>query len=250
MALRVLGVIPARYASTRFPGKPLTMIGQRSMIQCVYEQAKKCDAFLKVLVATDDQRIYDHVLGFGGEAMMTSTEHKSGTERIGEVVSTLRTLNLTYDVVVNIQGDEPLLDPAQIESLLHCFSVSGIEISTLIKEIKDYEDIINPNVVKVVTTQDGLALYFSRSPIPYVRDYKDKDWLLRARFFKHLGLYAYRSDILEKIVKLNLSVLEKAESLEQLRWLENGFRINVVHTDIETIAIDTPEDLLKLTNKI
>lgn len=245
--MKVLGVIPARYASSRFPGKPLAMIGERSMIQAVYEQSLKCSALHRVIVATDDERIFSHVLSFGGEVMMTSERHQSGTDRIGEVIGQT---GQDYDVVVNIQGDEPLLDPLQIDKVIQCFFKPDVQIATLKKEISSTDELFNPNVVKVVTAADGTALYFSRFPIPFVRSQPESDWLHSAKHFKHLGLYAFRSDILKELVLLKGSSLESAESLEQLRWLENGYRIKVVITDIETIAIDTPEDLLKLTNKI
>jgi 3-deoxy-manno-octulosonate cytidylyltransferase (CMP-KDO synthetase) len=248
--MRVLGVIPARYASSRFPGKPLVMIDGKSMLQRVYEQASKCKTIDRVLVATDDTRIMEHVLGFGGEVMMTSGSHASGTERIGEVMHHYEESgDERFDIVVNIQGDEPQLNPEQINLVLDCFSDPTVQISTLMKLITVQEDVHNSNVVKVVVNSSSEALYFSRSAIPYVRDYKQTEWIESQDFFKHIGLYAYRTDVLKQILLLPPGTLEKAESLEQLRWLENGFRIKVIPTFFETVSIDTPEDLLKLTNK-
>lgn len=238
--MTILGVIPARYASTRFPAKPLAVIEGKSMIQRVYEQAKRA-SLDHVVVATDDHRIYDHVKSFGGEACMTSTDHASGTDRCYEALTQQPT---SYDYVINIQGDEPFISPQQI-SLLVSLLDGNTELGTLMKRITDDEQIFNPNVVKVVATRDGEALYFSRSPIPHVRNAAESDWAGRHVYYKHLGLYGYRSDVLARITKLEVSSLEKAESLEQLRWLENGFRIRIVETEMETIGIDTPDDLHK-----
>jgi len=245
-----LGVIPARYGSTRFPGKPLVQIDGKSMIRRVYEQASGSAGLSRVVVATDDDRICSHVRDFGGEAIMTSTHHRSGTERIGEVLEILELSGEEYPVVVNIQGDEPMLDPGQIDRLIQCFRKPETQIGTLVMKIIRDNELLNPNVVKVVMDQQQNALYFSRATIPHLRDIPAEEWLLHGIHYKHIGLYAYRTDVLKQIVKLPAGSLETVESLEQLRWLENGFRISVVITEHESIAIDTPEDLLKLTNKI
>jgi 3-deoxy-manno-octulosonate cytidylyltransferase (CMP-KDO synthetase) len=251
MDLKTLGVIPARYASTRFPGKPLVMIAGKTMIRRVYEQVLK-SSLTEVIVATDDNRIYSHVLGFGGNAMMTADTHRSGTERIGEVIHNLANgpAPRFFDIIVNIQGDEPFIDPGQIDLVVRCFDEPFVQISTLVKEIRNKEDIFNPNVVKAVVGKNGDALYFSRSPIPYHRGIPENEWHLHPVYYKHIGLYAYRRDVLDHIVNLPAGELEKAESLEQLRWLENNLPIKTMVTDFETVAIDTPEDLQKLTNNI
>ncbi|HNX43318.1 MAG TPA: 3-deoxy-manno-octulosonate cytidylyltransferase [Bacteroidales bacterium] len=248
--MKVLGVIPARYASTRFPGKPLTMIAGKSMINRVYEQCTQCRLLNEVAVATDDQRIADHVKEFGGNVFLTSDKHRSGTERIGEVLQILKDENPSdhFDLVVNIQGDEPLISPDQIVKTIGCFKDSNAEIATLIKPISDSKELFNPNVVKVVINKNGNALYFSRQPIPFLRGVEPAEWLQHHGYFKHIGIYAFKTQILELIVRLTGSPLEKAESLEQLRWIENGFSINTAITDFESVAIDTPEDLSKLTN--
>lgn len=240
--INIIGIIPSRYNSTRFPGKPLVDIDGKSMIQRVYEQAQKVTSFSKIIVATDDVRIEEHVKSFGGDVMMTSTEHQSGTDRCGEVV---RKLKENYDVVVNIQGDEPFIQPEQLEKLITAFGDEKTQIATLAIKLKNSDDIFNPNIVKVVFSVSGNASYFSRNPIPYNRNSEKENWINTTNYYKHLGIYAFRSDILRKINTLQQSTLEKAESLEQLRWLENDFKIKVVETDIDTIGIDTPEDLAK-----
>ncbi len=252
MDFNVLGVIPARFASTRFPGKPLAFIHGKSMIQRVYEQALKSRFLSRVIVATDDERIEKHVLSFGGEAMMTSAFHSSGTERIGEVVASIRhkTVSVQFDIVVNIQGDEPMLNPLQIDLTISCFSDPTIQISTLVKLITNTEELFDLNVVKAVIDKNADALYFSRSPIPFMRNHNQEEWLTNGKFYKHIGLYAYRTSVLTEINNLAATQLETAETLEQLRWIENGFKIRTVLTEFETIAVDTPEDLLKLTNII
>ncbi len=236
-----IGIIPARYASTRFPGKPLAIIGGRPMIQRVYEQAKL--VLDTVIVATDDQRIADAVHGFGGEAVLTSPDHRSGTDRCYEAYIKSGS---KADVVINIQGDEPFIQPKQIQLLMSCFPT---EIATLVKPYTDndtLQDLLNPNTPKVVFSEKDMhALYFSRSVVPYLRSTDQEQWLQKHQYYKHLGMYAYRADILEQITKLPQSTLEKAESLEQLRWLENGYTIKVAITDIQSIGIDTPEDLKK-----
>lgn len=239
--LHFIGIIPARYASTRFPGKPLADIAGRSMIQRVYEQASK--ALDMVVVATDDQRIFDAVVAFGGKAVMTSGQHKSGTDRCYEA---LTKADGTFDVVINIQGDEPFVRPEQIEELKACFDDAATQIATLVKPFSvndDFEVLFNANSPKVVFNANREALYFSRSIIPYYRNAAHTEWLKKQTYYKHIGMYAYRSQVLAEITRLPQSPLELAESLEQLRWLENGYRIKVGITDTETIAIDTPEDL-------
>jgi 3-deoxy-manno-octulosonate cytidylyltransferase (CMP-KDO synthetase) len=238
---KILGIIPARYASTRFPAKPLADIQGKSMIQRVYEQAKKSKSLSRVIVATDDERIFSHVKNFSGEVSMTRENHVSGTDRCHE---TLTQQNEAFDYVINIQGDEPFIQPEQIDLLASLLN-GQTEIATLVKKIEQTETLFNPNTVKAVIDGTGKALYFSRSPIPHMRNTHVADWLSKHSFYKHIGLYAYRADILDKITKLPVSSLEKAESLEQLRWLENGFNIQTAVTTIETIGIDTPEDLEK-----
>jgi len=236
--MKFIGLIPARYASTRFPGKPLALLNGKPVIQHVYEQATKVlDA---VYVATDDERIYNKVLAFGGKAVMTSTEHHSGTDRIEEA---LEKVGGDFDVVVNIQGDEPFIAQSQIETLCQCFVDKATQIATLGKPFECIEAAENPNSPKIVVDNRGYALYFSRSIIPFVRGTERQDWLSKYPFLKHLGIYAYRTNVLKEITKLPQSSLELAESLEQLRWLQNGYRIKVGLTDVETVGIDTPDDL-------
>jgi len=241
--LKIVGIIPSRYASTRFPGKPLAYIKGKTMIQRVYEQAKQCHGLSAVFVATDDQRIMDEVESFGGDAIMTSSKHPSGTDRCFEVLEKIG--KDKYDVVVNIQGDEPFIHPEQINKVIKSFENKNIHISTLAHKLTDKADLTNPGIVKIARKVSGEALYFSRSVIPFIRESKDEDWTKLYPFLKHIGIYAYRSDVLEKIVKLPASSLEKAESLEQLRWLENGYSVMVEITDKESYPVDTPEDLKK-----
>lgn len=236
--MKILGVIPARFASTRFPAKPLADLGGQSMINRVYAQALKSKSLHKVIVATDHQEIVEHVLGFGGNVCMTSVDHVSGTDRCCEVLSKEPEI---FDYVINVQGDEPFIAPAQIDLLASLLN-GETELATLIKKLEKQEQLINPNVVKVVINQNNQALYFSRSPIPYWRG-KETDWINQHVYYKHIGMYGYRSGILKKITSLKVSALEKAESLEQLRWLENGFKIKTAETTQETIGIDTPADL-------
>ena len=236
--MKFIGLIPARYASTRFPGKPLALLAGKPVIQHVYEQAvKMLDA---VYVATDDERIYNKVLEFGGKAVMTSTEHHSGTDRIEEA---LEKVGGDFDVVVNIQGDEPFIAQSQIETLCHCFEDEVTQIATLGKPFECIKAVENPNSPKIVVDNRGYAMYFSRSIIPFVRGVERQEWLKKYPFLKHLGIYAYCTEILKAITRLPQSSLELAESLEQLRWLENGYRIKVGITNVETVGIDTPEDL-------
>lgn len=240
--MQILGIIPARYASTRFPGKPLVDIGGKSMIQRVYEQAKKCADLSEVKVATDDERIFNHVKDFGGMAVMTSANHQSGTDRCAEVAL----LYPQYDVIINIQGDEPFIDPEQISKLASCFNTAGAQIATLIKKIKTEQELFNPNSPKVLVNNLAEAIYFSRSPLPHIRGQQQQNWLQHFTYFKHIGIYGYRASVLQQITRLPVSPLEKAESLEQLRWIENGYKISVAETELETLAVDTPEDLENL----
>jgi len=236
------GIIPARYASSRFPGKPIALIGDKPMIQRVYEQAMK--SIDNLYVATDDKRISDVVLDFGGKVVMTSPEHQSGTDRCAEAAFKIAELtgNKT-EIIINIQGDEPFIRPEQIDLLKSCFSSSNVEIATLIRETTSGEDIFNPNQPKVIIDSDCNAIYFSRAVIPYLRDVDPKEWSEKHLFYKHIGLYAYRTDILMQITKLKRSKLEIAENLEQNRWIENGIKIKTAVTKWESIGIDTPEDL-------
>ena len=237
--MKFIALIPARYASTRFPGKPLAMLGGKSVIQRVYEQVSK--AVDETYVATDDQRIFDAVEAFGGKVVMTRSDHKSGTDRIEEAAEKI---GGDYDVVVNVQGDEPFIQASQIETVCHCFDDPTTQIATLGKPFgNDIEAISNPNSPKIVVDKKGFALYFSRSIIPFVRGKEAAEWPSSYPFLKHLGLYAYRRNVLREVTQLPQGVLEKAESLEQLRWLENGYKIRVGLTDVETVGIDTPADL-------
>ena len=236
--MKFIGIIPARYASTRFPGKPLAMLGGKPVIQRVYEQVTS--VLGEAYVATDDERIFNAVTAFGGQAVMTRADHKSGTDRIEEAATKLCT---TADVIINVQGDEPFIQPSQIETLCRLFDDSETQIGTLGKRFETMEAAENPNSPKIVCDTRGFALYFSRSVIPFVRGCEHSDWFSQFPFLKHLGIYAYRREVLKEITQLPQSPLEIAESLEQLRWLQNGYRIRVGETDVETVGIDTPEDL-------
>lgn len=244
--MKVIAIIPARFASTRFPGKPLVLIHDKPMIQHVYEKALSSGFFKKVIVATDDERIKNVVSEFGGEVMMTNKNHQSGTDRCGEVIQKLPN---EFDVVLNIQGDEPFIHFAQLEELIGLFKTTPAQIGTLKKALTNHDELINPNVVKVVTGVDQRALYFSRHPIPFLRDSVQKEWIGKQAYYKHIGLYGYRVETLQEIVQLSASLLEKSESLEQLRWLEYGYQIFVAETNHESIGIDTPEDLKKIIGK-
>ena len=239
--MNYIGIIPARYASTRFPGKPLAMLGGKPVIQRVYEQVS--GVMDDVLVATDDERILKTVEGFGGKAVMTRADHKSGTDRCYEAYVLQ---GKPYDVVVNIQGDEPFIQPQQLEAVKACFEDSTTQIATLVKPFtadEPFAVLENVNSPKVVVNKNWNALYFSRSIIPYQRNADREDWLKGHTYYKHIGLYAYRTEVLREITALPQSSLELAESLEQLRWLENGYKIKVGISDVETIGIDTPQDL-------
>jgi 3-deoxy-manno-octulosonate cytidylyltransferase (CMP-KDO synthetase) len=242
--MKILGIIPARFASSRFPGKPLADIGGKSMIQRVYEQAQKAKSLSKVVVATDDSRIFDHVIGFGGEAYMTAENHPSGTDRCFEALQKAGGSS-KYDYIINIQGDEPFIDPETIEQMAKLLDFKT-EIATAVKKINDYKTLFDPNVVKAVLTIRKQCLYFSRQTVPYVRGHEPETWLEHADFYKHIGLYAYRNDVLEQISHLPPSPLENTEKLEQLRWLGYGYKIYATVTNYESIGVDTPEDLEKL----
>lgn len=241
--MKFLAVIPARYASTRFPGKPLAILGGKPVIQRVYEQVK--NVISDVWVATDEKRIYDMVESFGGKAIMTRTDHKSGTDRIEEAVTKI---SGEYDVIVNIQGDEPFIQKSQIETVCHCFDDANTQIATLGKPFtpdQEISNIENTNSPKIVMDNNNYAMYFSRSIIPFLRGIDKEKWICSFPYLKHIGLYAYRRNVLTEITKLPQSSLEKAESLEQLRWLQNGYKIKVGLTNVETVGIDTPADLKK-----
>ena len=241
--MNILGVIPARYASTRFPGKPLVMINGLTMIERVYVQASKSSSIKKVIVATDDEKIVDAVKAFGGNVVITSATHRSGTDRCAEV---LEKEEGNWEVVINIQGDEPFIEPGQIDLLASCFSDTSVQIATLIKKISNLTELSNPNTPKVIVDHHSNAIYFSRQAIPYIKGFPFEQWLDHSTFYKHIGIYAYRAETLNRLVKFPLGKLEKVESLEQLRWIENGFTIRTAITEVETSAIDTPEDLAKI----
>lgn len=236
-----VAIIPARYASTRFPGKPLALLGGKPVIEHVCQRAHQ--ALDNVIVATDDNRIMDAVTGFGGHAVMTSEDLRSGTDRVCQAYDNA---GLDAEVVINIQGDEPFVSPEQLRALMHCFDEPGTDIATLARPFPvngDISELADPNLVKVVFGNNGRALYFSRSVIPYVRNIAKEQWPSTTQFYTHVGIYAYRADVLHKLSALAPSTLETAESLEQLRWLQNGFNIRVAITDSKTIGIDTPADL-------
>lgn len=238
--MKVVGIIPSRYASSRFPGKPLLDLNGKSMIQRVYEGALKAKNLDQVIVATDDQRIFDHVQSFGGNVQMTRSEHPSGTDRCGEVASTIEA-----DVIINIQGDEPLIDARQIDQVIAAFNDSSVHIATLGTHAISQEDVHNTNRIKIVTDVNNNALYFSRSAIPNAANFKGTPEEFYP-FYKHIGLYAFRKSCLLELVELEPTKLEQIESLEQLRWLYNGYSIRVITTDIETPNIDVPEDVEKV----
>ena len=240
--MKTIGIIPSRYASTRFPGKPLVQIAGKSMIRRVYEQATKSKSLDEVVVATDDLRIVEEVKSFGGNYVLTDSKHQSGTDRCAEVITKLP----HFDTIINIQGDEPFIDPEQIDLLAGCFKDGGVQLATLIKGISSEEELFNTNIPKVVLNAFEEAIYFSRQTIPYLRNTAQKDWLGAHQFYKHIGIYGYSSEALLEITKLPPSILELAENLEQLRWLENGYKIKTKITTLETLAIDTPDDLKKL----
>lgn len=235
--MRILGIIPARYGSTRFEGKPLALINGKMMIQRVYEQAKKADRLAEVVVATDDERIFNAVAGFGGKAVMTSADHKSGTDRCREVVEKI---GAGFDAVINIQGDEPYINPLQINQIAELISDMDTPLASLCKPVHDADELASPNAVKVVFDKNGKALYFSRFAIPYLRNHVERT------FYKHIGIYAYKTDVLKEISALPQSGLELAESLEQLRWLENGYTVRMGVTEYESFSVDVPDDIVKI----
>ena len=241
--LHFVAIIPARYASTRFPGKPLALLGGKPVIQRVYEQVSA--VVEDAVVATDDERIFAAVEAFGGRVVMTSTEHRSGTDRCYEAY---QKLGKAYDVVINVQGDEPFIAHSQLRAIMSCFDDEHTQIATLVKPFAEedgIEALENPNSPKVVVDAASKAIYFSRSVIPYLRGVERTEWLKHHTFYKHIGMYAFRSEALREVTALPLSSLEKAESLEQLRWIENGYKIGVGISDVETVGIDTPEDLAR-----
>lgn len=239
----ILAVIPARYASTRFPGKPLIDIAGKSMIRRTWEQVGQSSLVNEVVVATDDERIFTHVRDFGGLAILTRTDHPSGTDRCAEVARHFPKAK----IVLNVQGDEPFIQPQQIDLLADILQKRPeFPIATLVKKIGDPAQLFNPNLVKAVFSQQHSAIYFSRHPIPFVRDQPSEHWMQRQDFYKHIGMYGFEAAALEQVAKLSPTPLERAESLEQLRWLEHGFRIAVGITELETIGIDTPDDLNKI----
>ena len=243
--MNIAAIIPARYASTRFPGKPLVNINGKTMIHNVYIQAKK--VFDVVYVATDDNRISKEIESFGGKYVMTSKKHKSGTDRCAEAIQNIEEAEgREFDVVINIQGDEPFIKTEQLIEIKKCFNKKRTQIATLVKPINNKEDIFNTNKPKVVINKYNEAIYFSRSTIPYIRGHRETTWITKHLFYKHIGLYGYRKDVLLEITKLEQTPLEIAESLEQLRWIENGYKIKVAFTEHESVSIDTPKDLEKI----
>lgn len=237
--MKFIAIIPARYQSSRFPGKPLAHLGGKTMIQWVYDNTQK--ALDNVWVATDDERIMKAVEAFGGKAIYTMDTHKSGTDRCAEAAVKLQE-HTDFDVVINVQGDEPFIEPEQIKQLMGCFDDETM-IATLVKEVDSPDELFNPNRPKVVIDNHHNALYFSRSPIPYVRGTNQNDWVVRHKFWAHIGMYAYRMNVLQELTLLEAGILEQAESLEQLRWLENGYKIKTAVTQFQSIGIDTPEDM-------
>ena len=244
--MKIIGIIPARYQSTRFPGKVLVDIKGKSMVQRVYEQASKSTLSSKVIIATESEEVRAHVKSFGGEAVLTNDNHASGTDRCFEALTLQKE---TYDYVVNIQGDEPFISPAQIDELAALLN-GEVELATLIKKITTNAELFNYGEVKTVFNNEMEALYFSRQPIPYGRSEGEMEWLSHREYYKHIGIYAYRADVLDKVSKLPVSSLEKAESLEQLRWLENGLKIKLAYTEHESVCIDTKEDLDRVLSNI
>jgi len=246
---RSVVIIPARYSSTRFPGKPLAQICGKSMIVRVVEQAQKCREISQVLVATDDHRVYDHLAERQIPVYMTSQSHESGTERVAALAETLWG-SQPPEVIVNVQGDEPFLDPEQIGKLVRMFNNSDVTIATLMKQIGSYEELFNPNIVKVVPSVHNRAIYFSRWPVPFLRDVPESEWALKHQYFKHIGIYAFRGKTLSALSKLQPTKEESAEKLEQLRWLSWRYPVHLEITRYESVGIDTPEDLTKALNKL
>jgi 3-deoxy-manno-octulosonate cytidylyltransferase (CMP-KDO synthetase) len=244
--MKILGIIPARFDSTRFPGKPLIDLAGKSMIQRVYEQSKKASSLAEVVVATDDERIFNAVKAFKGNVIMTSSNHKSGTDRCAEVSKKM----IGYDAIINIQGDEPLIDPKQINLLASCFNDISTELATLVKKIDSDNELFNQNTPKVIINKNSEAIYFSRQVIPFIKNVEPSQYLKTHTFYKHIGIYGYRTTTLGIVSKLKLGHLELSEQLEQLRWLENGYKIKVALTKTESLAIDVPEDVIKVLEKL
>jgi 3-deoxy-manno-octulosonate cytidylyltransferase (CMP-KDO synthetase) len=244
--MKILGIIPARYASTRFPGKPLADIDGKPMIQRVYEQAQKCKELSELIVATDDKRIEIAVQQFKGKVVMTSSKHESGTDRCYEA---LKVSSGKFDAVINIQGDEPFIHPEQISKIVNCFKDKNTQLATLVMKLTSTHELTNPNTVKVVVGKNKEAIYFSRTAVPHYRGEDPAKWLQLHTYYKHIGIYGYRADVLAEITKLERSSLEIAESLEQLRWLENGYKVRIEYTDLESHSIDTLEDLKRIAAK-
>jgi len=242
--MRTIGIIPARFASSRFPGKPLALIGDKSMLRRVYERVR-LSGVNEVIIATDDKRIANHAESFGAKIIMTSVKHNTGTERIEEAY---RKLKKEYDIVINIQGDEPFIDPAHIRLLIKSFQQSDIDICTLADEFDSQNTLESSNSIKVVTDCKNNALYFSRAVIPFQRDTEKSQWLTTYNYLKHIGVYAFRSEVLTKVVKLKPAEIEKAESLEQLRWIYSGYNIRVLKVKYYGVSVDTPDDLEKANN--
>jgi 3-deoxy-manno-octulosonate cytidylyltransferase (CMP-KDO synthetase) len=243
--MNLIAIIPARYASTRFPGKPLAEIRGKTMIQRVYEQTSR--VLGEVWVATDDTRIEEAVRSFQGHCMLTSSSHKSGTDRINEALDKIEaTTGRQFDTIINVQGDEPFIQPGQIEELIGCFQDPEAHIATLIKPVANNQEIFNPNLPKVITGFNQCAIYFSRSPVPYLRNHPPEEWIHHFPFMKHVGMYGYRARALREITRLAPSSLEMAESLEQNRWIEQGYRISTAITRHENHPVDTPEDLERI----
>jgi 3-deoxy-manno-octulosonate cytidylyltransferase (CMP-KDO synthetase) len=245
--IKATGIIPARYASTRFPGKPLIDLAGKSMLQRVYEQCKLSKSLSRIIIATDDERIYKHAESFGAEVCITDEKHASGTDRCAEVALKM---NIDTDVIINIQGDEPLINPSQIDLLANCFADSKTQIATLIKVIDSEDVLFNTNTPKVVLDSENFAIYFSRECIPHIRNKEKSEWLSANTFYQHIGIYAYQKNVLQEITKLKTSSLETAESLEQLRWIEHQYKIKTAITNEDTFAIDSPEDVDKVLQKL
>ena len=246
--MKIAAIIPARYASTRFPGKPLAVIEGKSMVMRVWEKVRQAKGIARVVVATDDERIFDHVMEHGGDAVMTSPLHESGTQRCAEAANLIAE-ECPLDAIINVQGDEPFIEPVQIEEVARLLGNSEVLIASLMKKIESETELFNPNVVKVVTDSRGWALYFSRQAIPAVRGSQPNNWLTHSEYYKHIGIYGYKAFVLQNIARLDTAPASRNESLEQLTWLHHGYKIRMGITSHESIAIDTPEDLLKLINK-
>lgn len=237
--MKAIAIIPARYDSSRFPGKPLSMIGDKSMIRRVYERVR-LSGIKDVIVATDDKRIKDHAEKFGAEVIMTSKKHQSGTERCAEAY---RKSGKSSDIVINIQGDEPFIEPWHIKLLTKAFSKKEVQIATLADHFEDQDSLFSPNTVKIVTDKNNMSMYFSRSVIPFIRDSNTSEWIEKTSFLRHVGIYAFRSSVLQEVVKLQPNQIEASESLEQLRWLYHGYKIKIIECTYHGISVDTPEDL-------